>query len=113
MIKQITVIFGLLLIVIRVKVSFTEKNLIAPKRKVAIPVQAITINPRIETMTNGPILRLTILVKLCIFGDLTSQIASIVSRQTAKAPIAPPREKPTVVTATQRDEKGDIALASS
>ena len=100
-------------IMINVKVPFIEKNFIAPKRKVAIPVHAITINPRMETMINGPILRLIICVKFCIFGDLTSHIVSIVSRQTAKAPIAPPRVNPTFVIATQRDEKGDVELASS
>src|SRR5208283_2783821 len=98
---------------IRVKVPFIEIIFIAPKRKGAIPVQAITINPRTDTTTNGPILRLIILVKLRVFDDLTSHIAFIVSRKTAKAPMAPPREKATMVIETQRDEKGDIELASS
>jgi hypothetical protein len=79
----------------------------------AIPVQAITINPRMEITMNGPIFFLTVLFKPGVFVDLTSHMESIEERKTVKAPIAPPSEKASVVKATQSDEKGEVELVST
>ncbi len=76
----------------------------------AIAVHAMTIKPRTDTRTNGPIVCLILFHKGRPLGTLTSQMQSIESRKTENAPIAPPTEKPTTTIAVQTEAKGDVAL---
>ena len=52
-------------------------------------------------------------VNFFLIGNFTSHTTSIVSRKTAKAPIAPAKEKATTVIAVHKDVKGDVAPASN
>ena len=73
-------------------------------------VQAITINPKADTKANGTIFCLTLFQSGCPLGNVTSQMQSIVSRNTEKAPMAPPIEKPTTTTAVQAEVNGDAVF---
>lgn len=98
---------------ITVRVPFIEYNVIKLNKLLAIAVQAMTINPSADTRATGPIFCLILFHKGHPFGNLTSQMQSIASRKTEKAPIAPPIEKPTTIIAVQNEVNGDNAFESN